>query len=77
MLAGVTVVDMTHRPLVPVPTGHCGLRRRHIAHRFWDPTTRAVYACAGLGLLPVGFQGTRRDPAHAPQLRHASEAPLT
>lgn len=68
---------MTNRPLVPVPRGHCGLRRRHITHRFWDPQTRAVYACEGLGVLPVGYPHPRRAAGEGPLARRAVDAPLT
>lgn len=68
---------MTQRALLFVARGHCGYYRRHMAHRFWDPRTRDVYACMGWERPPVGFQGTRRDPADVPQARRALEAPLT
>jgi hypothetical protein len=68
--------DMTYTSLLHVATGHCGLCRRHMDHRFWDPVTQEVYACPGWPVVPVGFVGVRRDPAHTPQARHAVEAPL-
>lgn len=68
---------MTNAPVVPVPVGHCGFCRRHFAHRFFDPLTQTVYACAGWPVVPVGFTGVRRDLAHTPLARRAVEAPLT
>lgn len=48
-------------PSDPLP-GHCGLRKRHLTHRFVAGDPLAVYRCRGAAVPPVGTPVRQEDP---------------
>lgn len=52
---------LQHLAADPLP-GHCGLRRRHLRHRFVGGDPEGVYRCHGGAVPPVGTLVREEDP---------------
>lgn len=48
-------------PAEPMP-GHCGLRKRHLTHRFVAGDPPEVFRCRGASVPPVGAVVRDEDP---------------